>query len=58
MNNKNNSVKHDQVLGVHCDVANCTYNDSNCKCFADNIVVGPTSAKQREETICATFKQQ
>lgn len=59
MNDKNwNKSAKDQIRGVHCDVANCEYNDKNCNCFADNIVVGPTHASKREDTICATFKDE
>ncbi len=44
------------IKGVVCDVHNCAYNDGNCSCTASQISVGPQSAEDCKDTVCATFK--
>jgi|NGEPerStandDraft_9_1074522.scaffolds.fasta_scaffold08765_2 hypothetical protein len=55
----NNSEPHEKknyVMGVHCDVNNCEYNDKHCNCYADKIIVGPVYAANTSDTVCSTFK--
>lgn len=41
---------------IICDVTNCVYNDTNKKCTAKQVKVGPQYAASSADTICATFK--
>jgi len=43
--------------GVSCDVTNCTYNSTSHMCTAGHIKVGPSSANQMGDTVCATFEK-
>lgn len=44
------------VTGVGCDVTNCKYNDTQCKCCtAEHILVENKSAVNKGETFCDTF---
>lgn len=53
---KNNSDKG-IAEGVNCSVDSCIFNHVDSKvCTAGKINVGPNSAKTKDDTICATFK--
>ena len=44
------------VSGVGCDVFNCKYNDTECKCCtAEHINVENKAALKKAETFCGTF---
>ena len=46
----------DCVSGVGCDVTNCKYNDTACKCCtAEHIKVENKAAIKKAETFCGTF---
>jgi hypothetical protein len=44
------------ISGIKCEVKNCYYNDSNDRCMASEIEVGPMNAKDYSQTDCNTFK--
>ena len=48
------TCKH--IEGIVCDVKNCVHHNGETYCTAHQIVVGPSSADDSEETSCATFK--
>ena len=56
------SIGNNPSQGTHssnkivCDVTNCVYNDSNKKCTAKEVKVGPQYASSSADTICAPFK--
>ena len=58
MNNKEGRCcgSKEVIKGITCDVKNCQYHDSDNKCMAGHIIVGPGSASTSSETLCATFK--
>ncbi|MBR3595627.1 MAG: DUF1540 domain-containing protein [Clostridia bacterium] len=41
---------------ICCDVKNCVYHTTDCKCTADSIKVSNKNACSCAETSCATFK--
>jgi len=43
--------------GVRCDVNNCKYNTTDCKCTAGSIKVKNEKAVTKGETFCETFCQ-
>ena len=43
--------------GVSCDVVDCAYNGTSHMCTAGHIKVGPSSAHQMADTVCATFEK-
>lgn len=52
-----NQINKGLVEGVSCTVDSCIYNHVDSKiCTAGKINVGPDSAKTKDDTICATFK--
>ena len=54
MENGKNSCRC--VSGVGCDVYNCKYNDTQCKCCtAEHIKVENKTAVKKAETFCGTF---
>jgi hypothetical protein len=55
-NSQKDQKKKKNIPGVHCDVSNCVYNGSECKCCADRINVGPMHADNSSDTVCSTFK--
>ena len=50
----NQTPKHNR--GISCSVTNCAYHDGVHYCTAGKIAVGPSSATNSTETICATFR--
>ena len=44
------------IKGIKCSVENCYYHDMDTCCTAKEIAVGPRSADQSGDTLCATFK--
>lgn len=45
-----------RAKGVVCDVIHCGFNDGSGGCTAERIAVGPSSASECADTVCATFK--
>lgn len=56
MHRDKNAYNDDHIKGIVCDVKNCVYNESDRKCCAQKIEVGPNFAVSSADTICATFK--
>lgn len=50
----NQIPKH--IQGISCSVSNCAYHDGVHYCTANGIMVGPSTAKNAAQTVCATFK--
>ena len=50
----NKTPKH--IKGISCSVTNCAYHDGVCYCTADLISVGPSTATNSLQTVCASFK--
>ncbi|MBQ0109033.1 MAG: DUF1540 domain-containing protein [Clostridiales bacterium] len=50
----NNVPKH--IGEVSCSVTNCAYHDGVHYCTAPRIAVGPSTATNCSQTVCATFK--
>lgn len=44
------------IRGIVCDVASCAYHDGDSYCTARRIRVGPVSASNSTQTLCATYK--
>ncbi len=56
---KNNNEKRNDcscIKGVTCEVKSCVYHDSESRCTADRISVGPAYATNSSDTACATFQ--
>jgi hypothetical protein len=45
-------------LGISCEVSNCQYYMNGNYCSAEKIQVTPHSARDSQETDCATFMPQ
>ncbi len=43
------------IKGIVCDVKNCAHHDSSNCCTAECVSIGPSSAQNCAETVCATF---
>ncbi len=50
----NDVPKH--IQGISCSVTNCAYHDGVHYCTAPQITVGPSTAQNSAQTVCATFK--
>ena len=50
----NQGPKH--IRGISCSVTNCAYPDGVHYCTAEKVAVGPSTATNSTQTICATFK--
>lgn len=48
--------KSKPIKGIVCDVVSCAYHSGSCDCTAGQISVGPHSAENCRDTVCATFK--
>lgn len=44
------------IKGITCEVKSCVYHDSDSRCTADHIAVGPAFATTSSDTVCVTFK--
>ena len=55
MQNNCNTNPNKEISGICCHVTDCQYN-SDKKCMAGHINVGPSSATSTSETDCETFK--
>lgn len=51
----NQIPKH--IQGISCSVSNCAYHDGVHYCTASKISVGPSTAQNSAQTVCATFKK-
>ena len=40
---------------VCCEVENCKYHSTDCRCHADSITVQSPAAMRKGETFCGTF---
>lgn len=52
-----NSNQKKPNANISCDVANCSYHNSENYCVAKKINVGPSYAESTSDTICTTFSQ-
>ncbi|MBR2900791.1 MAG: DUF1540 domain-containing protein [Clostridia bacterium] len=50
----NQIPKH--IHGISCSVTNCAYHDGIHYCTANKITVGPSTATNSSQTVCATFR--
>lgn len=50
----NSSKQNDKR--IKCDAKNCIHNSADCRCTADSIKVGCSSACTCDETACKTFE--
>ncbi len=50
----NSEPKH--IRGISCSVTHCAYHDGVSFCTADKISVGPATATNCSQTVCATFR--
>ena len=51
----NSTPKH--IHGINRSVTNCAYHDGVHFCTAEKISVGPSTATNCAQTVCATFRQ-
>ncbi len=49
----NTTPKH--IKGISCSVVSCVHHDGVSYCTAKEIAVGPASATNCSQTVCATF---
>jgi hypothetical protein len=50
----NQTPKH--IHGISCSVVKCAYHDGVHFCTANHVTVGPSTAANSTQTVCATFK--
>ena len=50
----NQAPKH--IRGISCSVFHCAYHDGTHYCTAPQISIGPSTAQNCSQTVCATFK--
>ena len=47
--------KHTDSRFVWCEVENCKYHSTDCRCHAEGITVQSPAAMRKGETFCGTF---
>ncbi|MBO4453137.1 MAG: DUF1540 domain-containing protein [Clostridia bacterium] len=50
----NKTPKH--LRGISCSVTNCAHHDGISYCTAEGISVGPSTATNCTQTVCASFR--